>query len=403
MRESLRELVCCPRCSHFPLDLTVIEYSASDGVEPRDVETGFFRCPECARFYFIVTGIARLLTEDFSQLIDTSLVAQHPDVFRVHGEELASFISLLEADRPAAGLATWGLEDVAFWEEEYGRSTRQDSMLEQVQRSRPDAGNRMYPREVTIFRRLRPLVRDGGTLLDLGCGAAQAVRTLCHPRVVGCRYIGCDLALNALLLNRRTLDGDYVQCSAEQPPFRPGWADGLIMLGALHHLSDPGKVMGLALQIVRPGGAVGVHEVTGRSGIAKRLGSLCSGTESPHDDSVDLGQLRERLRTERTRGVMRFGGSPVRALLAARISERMRTSPVLTRVVLALDALCINTLGRVVPFFGPREVVIFAQKPEAPARSGPSEAVLESSLPRPSPRQGEAGSKPRPAYQAGGP
>jgi hypothetical protein len=40
----------------------------------------------------------------------------------------------------------------------------------------------------------------------------------------------------------------------------------------------------------------------------------------------------------------------------------MRTSPALTRVVLGLDALCINTLGRVVPFFGPREALIYAEK-----------------------------------------
>ena len=360
MREALRELVCCPACAHFPLELTVIERASAD---PSDVESGFFRCPQCARFYFIAGGIARLLTEDFAELIDTGFAARHRDEFGSHQDELEVFLSRLSNGHPTATPATWGLEDVAFWEDEYGEAARQEAMLEQAQRSRPDAGNRMYPREATIFSRLRPRLSGGGILVDLGCGAAQAVRTLGHPQEVGYRYIGCDLALNALLLNRRTLEGDYIQCSAEQPPFRPGCADAVIMLGTLHHLSDPARALELALEIARPGGAVGVHEVTGRTGAGKLLGPLLAGTESPHDDSVDLEELRQRLRAAGTRGVVRRGGSPVRALLALQLGEAMRTSPPLTRAILALDAACINTLGRVVPFFGPREAVIFAEKP----------------------------------------
>ena len=360
MREALRELVCCPRCGRFPLELTVIERSATDAA---DVEAGFFRCPGCARFYFVLEGIARLLTEDFAALVDTSLPDRHPGAFAAHGDELSEFLGRLAVRKPEASAATWGLEDVAFWEDEYGREARQEAMLAQVERSRLDAGNRMYPREVTIFRRLRPRLAGGGVLVDLGCGAAQAVRALCHPRDVGYHYIGCDLSLNALRLNRRTLEGDYIQCSAEQPPLRPGSADAVIMLGTLHHLSDPTRALGLALDIVRPGGAIGVHEVTGRSGLGRWLGPLLPGTESPHDDAVDLKQLRARLREEGTRGVVRRGGTPARTLLASRLGERMRTSPALTRAVLGLDALCMNTIGRVAPLFGPREAVIFAEKP----------------------------------------
>ena len=375
MREALRELVCCPHCAHFPLDLTVIEHS---GADPSDVETGFFRCPACARFYFIAEGIARLLTEDFAALIDAEFPARHPGEFDAHAEELQRFLSLLGSERRAAHDATWGLEDVGFWESEYGETARQEAMLAQAERSRPDAGNRMYPREVTIFSRLRPRLAGGGVLLDFGCGAAQAVRTLCHPQEVGYRYIGCDLALNALLLNRRTLEGDYIQCSAEQPPFRPGCADAVIMLGTLHHLSDPARALELVLEIVRPGGVIGVHEVTGRTGAAKLLGPLLAGTESPHDDSVDLEGLRERLRAAGARGVVRRGGSPVRTLLASRLGEAMRTSPALTRTILTLDSACINTVGRVVPFFGAREAVIFAEKPRydfAPATNSRTSAA----------------------------
>lgn len=360
MREALGELLCCPRCAHSPLELTVIASAAGD---PRDVETGYFRCPACARFYFIVEGIARLLTEDFAELVDTSLVQHHRDQFAAHEDEVEVFVSRLAARRPESFDAAWGIEDVEYWEDEYASTSRQEEMLAQATRSRPDAGNRMYPREVTIFRRLRPRLEGGGTLLDLGCGAAQAVRALCHPEEVGFHYIGCDLALSALRFNRRTLPGDFIQCSAEQPPFRPACVDALIMLGTLHHLSDPARALSHALEIVRPGGAVGVHEVTGRTGLGRFLGPLLSGVESPHDDSVDLPALRAQLHAARTRGVIRRGGSPARTLLAHRLGEQMRTSPALTRAVLGVDALCMNTLGRVAPFFGPREAVIYAERP----------------------------------------
>ena len=334
---------------------------------------GYFRCPDCRRFYFIADGIPRFLTEEFAELIDAELPERVPEAFEADRNGIDAFLSLLDADRPKTGASAWGVEDVAFWETEYAKRSKQEAMQDQVARSRPDAGNRTYPRERMIFSRLRPRLEGGGTLLDMGCGYSQTVRAVCHPSEVGYLYVGCDLALSPLQLSRRTFPGEFVQCSVEKPPFRSGSADALILLGTLHHLSDPERALGLCLDAVRPGGAIAIHEVIGRSGVGKRLGVVAD-DESAHNESIDWPRIRERMAREVTAGTVRFGYSPVRDVLARGLGERMRSSPWLTQLVLALDTLCIKTLGRVSSFFGPREVLVFAEKTSAaaPPSSGSS-------------------------------
>jgi uncharacterized protein YbaR (Trm112 family) len=358
MNAGLRDLVCCPECRHAPLELSVYETSSGSASE---VDTGYFRCPSCRRFYFIAEGIPRFLTEEFAALIDVELPERIPEAFEPHRGEIDAFLSALDQDRPKTGASAWGIEDVAFWETEYAKRSEQEAMQEHVARSRPDAGARTYPRERMIFSRLRPRLEGGGTLLDMGCGYSQTIRAICNPSEIGYLYVGCDLALSPLQVGRKTLEGEFVQCSVEKPPFRSGAADALLLLGTLHHLSDPERALGLCLDAVRPGGAIAIHEVMGRGGVGKRLG-VPADDESAHNESINWPRIRERMAGEVTSGAVRFGYSPVRAALPGWVGERMRTSPALTRLVLALDTLCIKTLGRVSSFFGPREVLVYAEK-----------------------------------------
>jgi uncharacterized protein YbaR (Trm112 family)/SAM-dependent methyltransferase len=358
MRADLQDLFCCPECRHAPLELSIFETSEGS---PSDVETGYYRCPACRRFYFIAEGIPRFLTEDFAELIDTELPKRLPEAFEAHRQEVEEFMALLNDDRARDESSAWGVEDAAFWESEYAKESEHAAMLDQVRRSRPDAGNRAYPRERLIFSRLRPRLEGGGIVLDMGCGYSQTIRAICHPSKVGYHYVGCDLALSPLRLSRRDLPGEFVQCSVEKPPFRSESVDAVLMLGTLHHLSDPESALGLAMATVRPGGAIAFHEVMGRRGIGKRIGVLPR-EESAHNEAIDWPRIRARMAGDVASAAIRFGYSPVRALLARWLGERMRSSPSLTQVVFALDTLCLNTLGRLLSFFGPREVLVFAEK-----------------------------------------
>jgi uncharacterized protein YbaR (Trm112 family)/SAM-dependent methyltransferase len=377
MQAFVSDLLCCPECGMHPLELTALETSEL----PRpEVETGFLFCPDCRRFYFIAEGIPRLLTEDFAELIDLSVPERFPDAFGARREQLDAFLSAVATGRARSAGSTWNVEDVAFWEDEVYGAEKGAAILQRAAAARRDAGNRTYPRERAIFGRLRSEIA-GGVMLDLGCGLAQAIRTLCHPDEVGYDYIGADLSISALRTNRRTLRGDFVQCTAERVPFRGESVDAVVMLGTLHHLSGHEDALRNAVAAVRPGGWIALDEVVARHHVMRRvreLVGLADEVQSAHNESADPAAIERCLADTADTLVKTRLYSPLRAALANVLSASMETRPWLTEQILVLDALCLSTLGRVSPFFAGNEMLVLARKRGAGTAARPGATSVGS-------------------------
>jgi len=257
--------------------------------------------------------------------------------------------------------ARWGIEDVAHWEAEYADSDEQVASRERIRSSRPDAGLRTRPREQHIFRHIRPHVR-GKVVLDVGCGNGQTVQALCHPNEVGYTYVGVDLSLSALLVNQRTLPGVFVQASATALPFQSQTFDAILMLGTLHHLHDQCPTLRRIVALLKPGGLIGLHEVTYRRGNHHVVGSK-------HNEQVSLDAMLKTLRESCEIVSLKEEHSVFLHLVAGILGERARTSPGLTRGLLALDTIAAQ-LRYVHRALGPRGVLVLARKSSRQERRG---------------------------------
>jgi uncharacterized protein YbaR (Trm112 family)/SAM-dependent methyltransferase len=352
LNEGLLELLCCPKCLGAQLDLTSFE--SSNG----EIASGFLRCGSCGRFYFIVDGIARLITEQFAPLIATSWAVERREQFGPWRTKLDEFLHGLEKSETEES-AKWNLDDIAFWEGEvYSDPTQRDRYLAGAERSRSDAGNRTYPREKHIFSHVREEVL-GRTVVDLGCGYSQTVRALMNPQSVDYRYIGTDLAVSALVANRQTLRGEFVQCSVDALPFAKESIDIALCLGTLHHLHRPHVALETILETVRPGGLLGLHEVIGKK---RTVAKWRRPVESAHNAAIDPDRTLAILRSECEVIDLKLEYSPIRGLVVSRLGEAMRTRPWLTRGVIRMDDVVIGTLGRAFPLFGSRSMVALARK-----------------------------------------
>lgn len=389
MRLLLLDLLACPECSAHPLELTEIATADREVRSSRvcsavcaergplgpatqscgrclsrDVETGFLRCPACDRFYFIEYGIPALLGDGFRDLIDTSFPSRHPEAFRGSEESLDRYLDRLRGSS-SSETHDWNMDDVKFWEDNvYGDAAARAGMFDRIAVSRPDAGNRTYPRERTMFSRIRPELK-GGVLLDIGCGISQTVRTVADPAEHGYVYVGVELSRSAMRVNRETLDGDFVLCSADALPFRRASVDAAIMLGTLHHLAEHQATLDRMIDTVRPGGFVALDEVIARRGVAQRLRGILRSQppeESAHNEWVDPELIVKRLRAGGDVLEDRREFSPVRGLASRWLSEPMRTRPWLTKLVLAVDEVILRTLGRVVPVLGPHQITVIARR-----------------------------------------
>ena len=305
------------------------------------------RCPMCKRYY-LNDQVPRMLTEEYSELIDHKALLQNADEVD-DPAELNSFVESLGAARSEA--ANWGIEDVEYWERDYSDPAEQAQAQARIGRSRPDAGLRTRPREQHIFRHLRPHL-PGGALLDIGCGNAQTVQVLCNPETVGYTYVGIDLSLSAVTASQQQFEGVFAQASATALPFRPRTFDAILMLGTLHHLHDPRPTLTYILGFLKPGGLIGLHEVTYRR--THHAG------ESDHNDHVPLADILEVIREECDLVDLKREHTVVMKLLP-RMAEPTRTRPLLTRAILALDSLG-RPLEHLHPALGPHGVLLTARK-----------------------------------------
>jgi SAM-dependent methyltransferase len=261
--------------------------------------------------------------------------------------------------------ARWGIEDVAHWDAEYADSDEQAGSRERIRRSRPDAGLRTRPREQHIFRHIRPHLR-GKVLPDVGCGNAQTVQVLCHPNEIRYTYVGVDLSLGALLVNQRTFPGLFVHASATALPFQSETFDAILMLGTLHRLHDPCATLRRIVALLKPGGLIGLHEVT------YRRAHYVVG--SRHNEHVSLEEMLKTLRESCEIVSLKEEHSVFLHLAAGILGERARTSPGLTRGLLALDTIAAR-LRYVHTALGPRGALVLARKDRAAVRAAINSAI----------------------------
>lgn len=78
-------------------------------------------------------------------------------------------------------------------------------------------------------------LRPGMAALDIGCGRGELLECL---RREGVFVVGCDFALPALRLARKTTSAPLLRCDAKALPFADASFDLIFFLGVIDHLHD---------------------------------------------------------------------------------------------------------------------------------------------------------------------
>jgi len=122
------------------------------------------------------------------------------------------------------------------------------------------------PLDTELLRRL-PAAADGGLLLDVGCGPAQAGGYLAAR---GARVLGLDLStvmLAAAVARHGGLGLRAAAADLRRLPLRDGCSAGVTSFYVLHHLprEDLPSALRELRRVLRPGGGllVATHEGTG--------------------------------------------------------------------------------------------------------------------------------------------
>ncbi len=122
-------------------------------------------------------------------------------------------------------------------------------------------------------------LREGGRVLDAGCGTGRALpwlRAAVGPSGV---VVGADLTaamLREAARAGRDRDGALLLADAAALPLRASSLDAVFAAGLVAHLPDPAGTLREIARVVRPGGVLALFHPIGRAALAARQGRTLS-------------------------------------------------------------------------------------------------------------------------------
>ena len=112
-------------------------------------------------------------------------------------------------------------------------------------------------RRAIVQRAMRPIIAERGglgTVIDIGCGIGAQAKYLEGDFD---NYIGVDYSHELLEIGRRTFadrsDIRFVEANVKNLPFPDKMADVILIVGALHHMTELETVMLSLTRIAKPG------------------------------------------------------------------------------------------------------------------------------------------------------
>ncbi|MBC7268506.1 MAG: methyltransferase domain-containing protein [Streptomyces sp.] len=118
-------------------------------------------------------------------------------------------------------------------------------------------------------------LREGGRVLDAGCGTGRALpplRAAVGPSGV---VLGADLTPAMLTAAReagRDQEGQLLLADVAALPLRSRSLDAVFAAGLIAHLARPGENLTELARVVRPGGTLALFHPIGRAALAARHG-----------------------------------------------------------------------------------------------------------------------------------
>jgi ubiquinone/menaquinone biosynthesis C-methylase UbiE len=155
------------------------------------------------------------------------------------------------------------------------------------------SSGRVYHRH--ICQHMLDRLPKGGFLLDLGCGTGLFMRRYGEHGGTG---IGLDISRGMVEAAREQAGWfEYLVGTAEILPFQGGTFDAVSCMLAFSYLENPGRMLGEAFRVLKPGGYLAVSTLA-RSVITSLVPTIYRIGERMEIGRIGVGDFGERYYTE---------------------------------------------------------------------------------------------------------
>ena len=276
-------------------------------------------------------------------------------------------ITRLQSINQSTGRGQWNREEMWYYDAKVDSKGKREQFLATI---------KAEPLWHIYLERERHLVKkidrnlSGSTVLEVGCGNARTLSWIFRPQNHGFDYVGSDISFDRLILAKMVVpEGDFVQCSALNLPFKDKSFLAVFAFGVLHHLPDPLQGISSCLLKTSKEGYFIFHEPINKpkkffaDGRFRALRERLETYEhSEHDNELDWNSSLEYLR-KKLLGV-KFSVTVLRTVGAFFLSKSpyLCRNKFLWRIIIGLDNFFLNTFCRTPNILGPGGVLVVAQK-----------------------------------------
>jgi ubiquinone/menaquinone biosynthesis C-methylase UbiE len=229
--------------------------------------------------------------------------------------------------------------------------------------------NRLRVRRKMIeYLKANKKINANTKILDVGAGDGYTSYYLLNPDIEKHLYFALDISKVGLeFLRDRIKSAITIRSTIEAIPFAPKSFDVIFIWGALHHTKNKEKIIGPLTKLLKKDGYILMYEgLRPESSLLKLSGRMMKRiiNESAHEDRISETRIKKELRSNLKVVWYKKEYTPVRTLLVVVLYKLgiLDKYDFVNNIVIAIDYLLINTLGKIMKSFSGGAVSVIGIK-----------------------------------------
>ncbi len=329
-----------------------------------DIQTGVLINELSGSAYPIIHSIAVLLADDDVDggFLKTEFVPFFNDYPVKFQKIIKKYLERIEKKKKSAE-GIWNLEEMSYYDKGVDTAEQREKMLNEI-KSRP-MWRLFIPRKNQITRFLEPDCQNN-YLLEIGCGNARTISWILPPAQFNYNYIGIDISFKRLLVAKRNIpEGDFIQASALNLPFKNNSFHSIVSFGMLHHLPRPLECIQHLDTKIKSSGFLAFHEpiikpkIISQTSILQRF--LTTYEHSQHDSEIDSKEALVLLKALGYKIInLKYYNSVFKTVIEILLRffpEKIVRNKFVTKIIIMIDVIFLKTICRLSKRFGPHAII----------------------------------------------
>jgi len=379
MRKHILKLMICPNIYHARLEVfahalkrdgkILTNVFQKEMLEDDDIINGLIINKEFKYVFPIYSYVASLLSDtDIDKKFQIELLNSLKDNCPISYADLIDItIDRLKASK-LTDKGKWNQEEMAYYDKDVRSEELRKKFLIRIKNI--PLWNLYMSRNKDIIQRIDTCKVRNNYVLEVGCGNARTISWVFHPNKYHYYYVGSDISFKRLLLAKSVIpDGDFIQCSAFNLPFKNEAFAAIFGFGVFHHLPNPTEGIKCCAAKLQLNGYLCIHERIKKPKLLPDdffiKNFLKDYEPSKHDNEINAEETLSILHNINFEIInKKYENSIFRnlAIKTLKLMPKLYVNKWIIQVMLLIDEIILKSICKLFKSLGPSALLLVAKK-----------------------------------------